>query len=329
MKHREYYFDNAKFILIFFVVFGHFIRPLIEDNELALAIYKVIYTFHMPAFILVSGFFAKGIQQQGYLQKITKKLIYPYIIFQVIYSIFYFFLYSKSDLAINFLKPQWSLWFLISLLFWHMMLLVFVKIKPIHSVAIAVMIGLLIGYVGWVNNFLSLSRTFVFFPLFLVGFYLKKEHFYGLVKPKFKTISFILILIVFTTFYFYPEMNEKWLLGSKPYEALENDYVMAALKRLGIYIISFVMVLSFFSFVPKRKFMFSKLGRNTLYVYLLHGFFVKLFRVMSIESYIHKPGLIILLAILSLGLTFILSNKWLTKIVKPLFVLKIPKWKIQ
>ncbi|HYK72895.1 MAG TPA: acyltransferase family protein, partial [Pseudoneobacillus sp.] len=150
-----------------------------------------------------------------------------------------------------------------------------------------------------------------------------------LVRPKYKTISFILILIVFTTFYFYPELNEKWLLGSKPYEALERDYVLAALKRLGVYIISFIMVLSFFSFVPKRKFMFSNIGRNTLYVYLLHGFFVKLFRVLTTESYIHKPGLIIGLAVLSLGLTFILSNKWLTNIVKPLFVLKIPKWKTQ
>lgn len=329
MKQREYYFDNAKFILIVFVVFGHFIRPLIEDNELALAIYKVIYTFHMPAFILISGFFAKGIQKQGYLQKITKKLIYPYIIFQIIYSIFYFYLYSKSDFAINFLKPHWSLWFLISLLFWHIMLLLYVKMKMPYAIAISIIIGLLVGYVGWVNNYLSLSRTFVFFPLFLVGYFLKKEHFYMLIRPKYKTISFILILIVFTTFYFYPELNEKWLLGSKPYEALERDYVLAALKRLGVYIISFIMVLSFFSFVPKRKFMFSNIGRNTLYVYLLHGFFVKLFRVLTTESFIHKPSLIIGLAVLSLGLTFILSNKWLTNIVNPLFVLKIPKWKTQ
>ncbi|WP_442599266.1 acyltransferase family protein [Neobacillus sp. D3-1R] len=329
MKHREYYFDNAKFILIFFVVFGHFIRPLIEDNELALAIYKVIYTFHMPAFILISGFFAKGIQQQGYIQKITKKLIYPYIIFQVIYSIYYFYLYSKSDLSINFFQPHWSLWFLISLLFWHMMLLGYIKIKPIYSIIFAVLIGLLAGYVSWINSYLSLSRTFVFFPLFLIGYYLKKEQFYHLIKPKFKVLSFILILIVFTTFYVYPDINEKWLLGSKPYEALENDYVLAAIKRLGVYVISFIMVLSFFSFVPKRKLMVSKLGRNTLYVYLLHGFFVKLFRSMSVESYFHNTGFIIGLALLSLLLTLILSNKWLINTLKPLFVLKLPKFKIQ
>lgn len=329
MNHREYYFDNAKFILIFFVVFGHFIRPLIADQELVLAIYKEIYTFHMPAFILISGFFAKSINQKGYIKKIAQKLIYPYVIFQIIYSIYYFFLYSKSTLSIDFLKPQWSLWFLISLFFWNIMLLGFLKLKMWISILVALLLGLLVGYIEWVSNFLSLSRTFVFFPLFLVGFYLKKENFYSLKKPKIKLMSFLLMLAVFVTFYFYPDMNEKWLLGSKPYELLEKDYLLAAIKRLGVYVISFIMVLSFFSFVPKRKLLFSKLGRNTLNVYLLHGFFVKFFRANDIQSYFESPTMLIGLAGFSLILTLILSNKWLTNLVRPLFVLKFPKWKAE
>ncbi|MEM5595768.1 acyltransferase family protein [Niallia circulans] len=60
MKQRDYYFDNAKFILIFFVVFGHFIQSFINDNQNIYTLYKVIYTFHMPAFILISGFLPKG-----------------------------------------------------------------------------------------------------------------------------------------------------------------------------------------------------------------------------------------------------------------------------
>ena len=63
MKQREYFFDNAKFILIFLVVFGHFLRSFIEESEIIYSLYKVIYTFHMPAFILISGFFAKGFRE--------------------------------------------------------------------------------------------------------------------------------------------------------------------------------------------------------------------------------------------------------------------------
>src|SRR5690606_8207293 len=109
MAKRDYYFDNAKFILIFLVVFGHLIQSYIDSNSFFSALYKLLYTFHMPAFILVSGYFAKGIYEKGYIFKIIKKLIIPYLIFQVIYSIFYYVLYSKSMLTIDFLNPHWSL----------------------------------------------------------------------------------------------------------------------------------------------------------------------------------------------------------------------------
>ncbi len=79
---RDSYFDNAKFLLIFLVVFGHIIRSYIHDNDALLHIYKFIYTFHMPAFILISGYFAKGFNRHGYVKKIAWKLIVPYLIFQ-------------------------------------------------------------------------------------------------------------------------------------------------------------------------------------------------------------------------------------------------------
>src|SRR4051812_39736772 len=168
MKQRTFYFDNAKFILIFFVVFGHMLRSFIEDNETIYTIYKVIYTFHMPAFILVSGFFAKGFYQKGYIKKITKKLIIPYLIFQTIYSVFYYFLYGQSEITLDPFNPHWSLWFLISLFCWHLMLLLFAKYNSVVSITVSLAIGLLVGYEDWISNYLSLSRTFVFFPFFLL-----------------------------------------------------------------------------------------------------------------------------------------------------------------
>jgi fucose 4-O-acetylase-like acetyltransferase len=78
-KERIHYFDNAKFILIFFVVLGHLISPYSYDNQLLSAIYKWIYTFHMPAFILISGYFAKSIKKKGYVGKLYKKLLITYL----------------------------------------------------------------------------------------------------------------------------------------------------------------------------------------------------------------------------------------------------------
>src|SRR4051812_12296414 len=101
MKQRDFYFDNAKFILILLVVFGHLLRSFIGNTNLAHTLYMVIYTFHMPAFILVSGFFARGFYQKDYLKKIAKKLLLPYFIFQLIYSVFYYFLNNESQFVFN------------------------------------------------------------------------------------------------------------------------------------------------------------------------------------------------------------------------------------
>ena len=118
MRQRDPYFDNAKFILIVLVVLGHFFTSYAFHNEMIGAIYKTIYSFHMPAFVLLSGLFAKGFYEKGYLTKITKRLILPYLIFQILYTIYYYFLYEHSSFSINLFAPQWSLWFLMSLFFW-------------------------------------------------------------------------------------------------------------------------------------------------------------------------------------------------------------------
>ncbi|WNS76954.1 acyltransferase family protein [Bacillus sp. DTU_2020_1000418_1_SI_GHA_SEK_038] len=327
MKKREYYFDNAKFILISLVVFGHFLQSFIEDSEGIYTLYKVIYTFHMPAFILISGYFAKGFNKKGYVSKITRKLILPYIIFQVIYSVFYFFLYKESSFQVEPLKPHWSLWFLISLFSWNIMLLAFTKYKASYSLGAAFIVGLLVGYIDWITNYLSLSRTFVFFPLFLIGYYLKREHFSFLQTAKIKLAALCVLAIVFTGFYFSPDLNHEWLLGSKPYTEMGAASIGAMLTRLGFYILSLIMVFSFFSLVPKGHYFFTNLGKNTLYVYLLHGFFIRIFRESPVQHYFTEPQNYLLLAGASLLLTLLLSSKITVPFAQPLIELKTTKLK--
>ena len=96
MAKRDYYFDNGKFLLIFFVVFGHFIRSLIDESIFIRALYNTIYTFHMPAFILISGYFASPELNKKKLVKLIKRLLIPYFIFQTIYIFFYYFLINDA-----------------------------------------------------------------------------------------------------------------------------------------------------------------------------------------------------------------------------------------
>lgn len=327
MKTREAYYDNAKFILIFLMVFGHLIQSYIDENKFIFTLYTTIYSFHMPAFILISGYFAKGFRKNGYLLKVAKKLIIPYMIFQGIYSFYYYVLQNKEALEWDPLIPQWSLWFLLSLFGWNLMLFLFTKWKPIYGVCISIILGVLVGYFDEVNDFLSISRTVVFFPLFLLGYYFKKENFCKLLNVNMKIFSFFLFISIFLVFYFLPEWNYKWLFGSRPYDDFEATGLIGGAIRLGVYALTFLTTISFFAFVPRKHYFFTKWGTRSLYVYLLHGFIIKYFRNSELVSFFNEPWQLILLIAGSILIIAILSSNFITAIAQPFIELKISSLK--
>ena len=54
-KKRTVKWDNAKAGLIFLVVFGHFAEIFCEDKDFYKSMFFFIYSFHMPAFIFITG----------------------------------------------------------------------------------------------------------------------------------------------------------------------------------------------------------------------------------------------------------------------------------
>lgn len=127
--------------MIRLVVFGHFMQPYIGDNLLLEDLYYVVFTFHMTAFVLNSGYFIKSFQRTGYLKQLTKSILFPYIIFELMYAVFYY-LIDNRQVSFDLLNPEWSFWFLISLFCWQG-LFIFTKLPVSWSVARA--FGLSIG----------------------------------------------------------------------------------------------------------------------------------------------------------------------------------------
>lgn len=96
---RISFFDNARVILIFLVVFGHLISKYVKDEPFLANIYLFIYTFHMPAFILISGYFAKKINNAGYFEKLVKKHSFPMRFFKF-FIVFTTLCFSKMQSAL-------------------------------------------------------------------------------------------------------------------------------------------------------------------------------------------------------------------------------------
>ncbi|MEC5424413.1 acyltransferase family protein [Virgibacillus sp. C22-A2] len=312
---RNAFFDNAKVLLIFLVVFGHMIQPFVDGSRGMNTLYTWIYTFHMPAFILLAGFFAKGSGNINYILNLMKKLLLPYIIFQLLYSGYYLMI-GKSGWQTGLFHPHWSLWFLFSLFSWHLLLYWFKKIPAGASVSLAVVIGLVVGYFGEIGHTFSLSRTFVFFPFFLIGYLITEKQMMSIRSKSVRIGSVAVMTALAAAIYYLPEINTGWLLASKSYGDLGMaEYGMFA--RLLVYLTAAIMVVSVLTWIPKTEYRLTSLGTRTLYVYLLHGFIIQFFRqadMFVINNLFDLVGL----AALSAVIVLVLSSRPILGIWQPL-----------
>ncbi|SFM17839.1 Fucose 4-O-acetylase [Gracilibacillus orientalis] len=316
---REAYFDNAKLLFIFLVVFGHLIQPLKQNIEIVDVIYQWMYIFHMPVFILVSGFFAKGASDKGYLLKLAKRIILPYFLFQLFYSI-YFLGIGKDSWDSTLYDPLWGLWFLLSLFSWHILLIGFKKLKPVYGIPLAFVIGILIGYLPFIGPSFSLSRTLVFFPFFLIGYWLSKEQLFKWKTVNKKAVAIGVLIAVFVVSYVTPTIPAEWLFGSHSYQVMDAA-VSGGFIRTMLYMVAMLMVFAVLLLVPNKHYSFTPLGQNTMYVYLLHGVIIQYGRqanLLAVDQNLDTLGL----AVIAAAIVWFLASKWVVTFTQPIVEVK-------
>ena len=77
---RDIKSDGLKLILIFLVVLGH-----LSYYDFGLRINRIIYAFHMPAFVFLSGYFTSAYTPVKKLKAQLSKLLVIYVIAQVLH----------------------------------------------------------------------------------------------------------------------------------------------------------------------------------------------------------------------------------------------------
>ncbi|QSS99911.1 acyltransferase family protein [Pontibacillus sp. ALD_SL1] len=323
---REAYFDNAKWILMFLVVFGHVIQPYKDQHSIYSVLYQWVYTFHMPAFIIVSGYFAQANINKAYVGKLFKKLLLPYLSFQAIYTIYYA-LIGKSGWWKPPFEPQWALWFLVSLFCWHIMLYWYRRLPKHVAILISIQIGVLVGYMSGIDHSFSLSRTFVFFPFFLIGHWIGSEELNWLRETRTKVLALGVMLSVALAIIFGPSYETEWFFGSKSYVTLGMPE-WGGLIRFGTYIVSILMAFSVLSWIPTKTYTWTKYGAYTLYVYLLHGFVIQVIREHDLIS-VYSPFDLVYLATFSLLLMGLFVSRPVVSFVSPIIQWRSIGWKVK
>ena len=310
-KSRNYFLDNYKALLILLVVTGHFIEPCHTNNAFLEALKWIIFSFHMPAFIFISGFFSK---KDMSFEKLIQKLVIPYFVYEFLYYFLYvFIIHKETGLYLN--RPKFSLWYLMALFFWRV-LTPYVRKIP-GNMFIAFTAGLLVGFTE-LGNFFSIPRTLVFYPFFLAGYYFQESWFEAL-RRHWKALTFGLSAFValflgltalsgteLTTFIFY---------GRYSYQDMNMPGIEGLLVRAGCYAISFLALFALCAFIPRKQHFFSVLGVRTMPIYLFHGMIYSALKETPLLKSINTPGETALLLVSCVALTFLLAGNLPTRFV--------------
>ncbi|MGN0334482.1 MAG: acyltransferase family protein [Lachnospiraceae bacterium] len=267
-KRRDYLFDNYKVLLIFLVVAGHFMEPSCSDNLLLLVLKWIIVSFHMPAFIFISGYFSKRELSLGTL---IRKLAVPYLVYEVIYYLLYTLVLHKET-ALYLLRPKFTLWYILALFVWRIFT-PYVKKIP-HHMILSVAAGLLIGCSGMPDNFLSIPRILVFYPYFLAGIHFDRKMLKDFRNSAGRRLAFLVascVSIILILGPFFEMYSMKIFYGRYSYETLGQGMIEGIFCRLVCYAVGFVMTFAVLILMTEKKKAFSYIGTRTMAVYLFHG----------------------------------------------------------
>ena len=316
--------DNARFILIFFVVFGHMIEPIISTDSVIKTIYLSIYSFHIPAFIVLSGMLSKCDIKQEEILKIVKSILLPFIIFTLFYELFNYRTTGAISSYSKNIQPYWLLWFLYSLFIWKLLLPFVLRFRFPLIISLFIAIGA--GYFKSIGYFLGLSRTLYFFPFFIIGYKFTSKALMEM-KSKYNSPLYLLIfsgVIVFniTLFSIFSDMQHQWLYGSYSYSRLGAEGVTAGGTRLLLFFVSLSTVFSILMLIPNRRSKILSKGKNSLQVYVWHGFFIK-FTGAAIISAVGNYPVSISMPVLfctSALLTLILSHDFIAEKTQRLII---------
>ncbi|MFE0137812.1 acyltransferase family protein [Streptomyces sp. NPDC059037] len=290
-KKRDAFFDNAKYLAIVLVAMGHAWEPLRGDSRAAAALYITVYTFHMPAFIVISGYFSRSFDASpNRIKRLVTGIAVPYVLFEVAYTFFKRWADDDPTHPISLLDPWYLTWFLGALFIWRLTTPLWKIVR--WPLPIALAIAVLASVSPDIGDDLDLQRVLQFLPFFVLGLVLKPEHFSMVRRKEARLLALPVFAMALLFAYWAAErMNAAWFYRRDSAQELAAPGWAGGVMTLAMFGCSLVLVACFFAWVPGRKLWFTALGAGTLYGYLLHGFLAKGSRFGDWYDYewLHQP----------------------------------------
>lgn len=322
---RDDRFDNVRGVLIILVVIGHFLFPLYQTRLITGIIYA-IYIFHMPCFVMVSGYYAKTVYKDGHyrLGKVIQ-MLWLYIVYECVVWVTEGLAYGVMTPIPNFFRESGAPWYLLCMAYFYLTLPAFHNIdSPRAQVGVVIMLMLFASfgkYVLLTGSRLCLDRAVSFLPFFYIGYFSTQTVMDSFLLSRYKRpVEIIAGALLIITFLFTYDFFDRWKLvvfgaSYNRYPAEEQGYLW--LYNILWYAAAFIISLGFISsMLNRRMLIITSLGRNTLQIYFLHRPIRDIMQFLGFYELIdpHSKINVLLLILFCIGLTIFLGGSALNRL---------------
>lgn len=282
MKTRNIAFDLLKLFAIFLVLWGHCIQHM-KISNIDEPIFLLIYSFHMPLFMMISGYFSLSslsMRFWPFLKKKFTQLLLPCVTWFVL-------AHMLPKLALLLLHKEWegisfnlllrNFWFLKSVFLCYVLAFLGYKGK---------WFGILLSII--VSQVIPLFSISFLYPSFLVGILLFKE---GLLESERRRRVIMLSSLVLWCALI---CKMKWINFNIPISVLltSPDLLIERCPRVILGLSGALFFMSLFTELFKRKnnikiLALSVFGKFTLGIYILQTYILELSlcKIISIDHY--------------------------------------------
>lgn len=290
---RNEYLDLCKAVAIVLVIIGHCIQCGQGENYLneglfyANPIFITIYSFHMPLFMMISGYlFSRTVKHKKFINIIKNKinqLIVPLICCSVISTLIntYFHILNKKETTLswflkklisNFIEGPWFLWAL-----WWCSIVVLVVHTFLKNLPFAFIIGLLLTFI--IPDSCNLELYKYMYPYFVLSYYYgyyEIDNKYNIYINSIYTKITICVLFITSIRLF----NYDAFIYTSGYTLIGKDYLKQFINdtyRFYIGLVGSIFVLYVIQYLSKTihgsvKKILLYIGTNSMGVYLVSNY---------------------------------------------------------
>jgi len=282
-KERNLYVDFIKGILIFLVILGHFVQFGAYGKSWGFAsdhLWQIIYSFHMPLFIAISGYYSfSSIKGQSVFSFLKSRILYlfvPMFVWCFIHATEQSLMEHNTNIIELFktliFRVQYIYWFIWAIIFFSTILCFMQKLK-IDNVFVLALSVILIFLIPSGLRYFSIAFIKEFYIFFVLGYILATFNIqpliewckkYSLLIIIISTLCFVLFWTEKTSYYVTPFSVDN--IGIELFRIFETIAVSVSFMLLSYYVYSYFQN-------TRGVRLCAEIGMGTLGIYLMQNIF--------------------------------------------------------